>query len=173
MQHIFKNRTGILPLSSGHVQDANGFIIYFAEVGNKFNLPDGIFEIDFPFEKVSPLPYEQRLEEMPIPQKYGNKSLNKILYMPNIDAIAYIQYNKGVMVLDEELKRVPSFFHDFVFLHECGHFDYYDEEKCDLYASLGMLVKGWNPSQIDACRMLLKDRKRKSEVRNNLMKFKR
>jgi len=174
---VINNRTGIMPSSKLTVEDENGFIIYLAEEGHKFNLPQGTYYMNGGFSFADFIPYPESLEKLPEDEKPGgNKEIRKVVFAPNVPGIAFTQAQKGLIVIDESIERGPTFIRDFVYLHEVGHMFYkgpVSEWKCDVFAMVHMIRAGWNPSQVKVASGVLKSKKRKLIVSESLEIFKR
>ena len=159
----------IIPFENGKVEDSKGYVVYLAKEGKRFNLPNDNFYLPFRFKVLPPMKYY--IGSMPDPEKNGNKEIKSITYRRGVVGLAEIKADEGIMVLDTMFMDGPEFIHDFVYLHECGHFFYKTEWKCDKFAVKGMLERGWNPSQVSFCKRLLRNRKRREKINETLYQF--
>jgi hypothetical protein len=113
--------------------------------GVYFNLPKGEYYTNCKLNKIGFINYE-----LPkLPPKEKNKSIGKfkinIAGNPNK---ASIFINSGKIIIDNEIMNKNKYVWVFILLHELGHYFYYNEHSCDLFASRIMLKNGYNPSQI-------------------------
>ena len=169
-----ESKLSILPKSEGYVYDENGFPVYLAKAGKKFNIPAGNFTFDFVFDIVPIFYYPEQKVKLPKSQKpNGNRVIRNISYKPNIDRVAFIQAKLGNIVMDESLLDCPEFIHDFVLFHEIGHIHYRTEQYCDLYAMKCMLEKGWNPSQVYIAKKIISDKDRQKFLDKKLESFRK
>lgn len=149
--------------------DRNGYILYYAKKGAKFNLPKGMYEAGFSFDKLPPIDYS--ISRLPEREKNGNIEIKKLEFRPGVPGFAEINARKGTITMDHYFLELPTFIKDFVFLHECGHFYYRTEWKCDMFSTSGMLNIGWNPSQIRTASSIIKNKSRKRKIANHLEPF--
>jgi hypothetical protein len=171
---LLDRKISVLPSSKGYVYDKNGFPIYSAKPGKRFNIPSGNFDLDFSYDLIPVFYYPDQRIKLPRSEKpNGNRLIRSVSYAPGVERIAIIQAKSGTIILDESLLNTPEFIHDFVLFHEIGHIHYKTEEYCDLYSMKCMLEKGWNPSQVMIAKGIISDRDRQKFIDKKLEAFRK
>lgn len=95
---------------------------------------------------------------LPKPERTRVFGVNKILFDDSHSSPARIYTHNGTVVLNSKFNDYTGEIKLFILLHECGHFYYKTEWKCDLYAAYHYLYTyGCNPSNaFDALAGVLK-----------------
>lgn len=111
-----------------------------------FNLPKGKYIVKSKIVLLkNPIPCA--LPELPKPEK-------NLIFPKKVKVRINVNKNKASIwtglnevLVDAEIfkKTLPEIV--FILFHEAGHYLYYDEKKCDLFAVREMLKRGYNPSQ--------------------------
>lgn len=125
--------------------------IFYLHTGNQngnfyFNLPKGKF---YTFNKIEVLknPIPVNLPKLPAPEK--NNTLPKkvkVYFLENPHKASIITSINEIKVDPKILNlTLPTIV--FIMFHELGHYFYSDEKKCDLFAAVQMMKRGFNPSQ--------------------------
>ena len=124
---------------------------FYFHGGNKngnfyFNLPKGDY---FTFNSIEKLkkPVFVSLPKLPKPEKNNNLPQKvKVYFLENPNKASIITGLNKIQIDPKILNlSLPSIV--FVLFHELGHYFYKDEKKCDLFAAVQMLKRGFNPSQ--------------------------
>ena len=131
-------------------ESKRGKIFYF-HTGNPkgefyFNLPKGKYFSANQLEVLkNPIPVN--LPKLPAPEK--NNTLPKkvkVYFLENPHKASIITANNEIKVDPKILNlTLPTIV--FIMFHELGHYFYSDEKKCDLFAAVQMIKRGFNPSQ--------------------------
>lgn len=114
--------------------------------GLYFNLPKGIYYTFCNIQKLSE-PIKQALPILPKPEKKVPFKKIRVKVGENKNK-ATINISTGEVLLDKNIFDAKKQVSTFILLHEIGHFFYYSEEKCDLFAAYFMLKNGYNRTQI-------------------------
>ena len=111
-----------------------------------FNLPKGKYYTSNKIE-VLKFPVSVNLPKLPAPEKINSLPKKvKVYFLENPHKASIITDLNEIKVDPKILKlSIPTIV--FVMFHELGHYFYYDEKKCDLFAAVQMLKRGFNPSQ--------------------------
>lgn len=130
------------------ILDEAGKVFYHYKPKNgKFNLPAGRYYTDNKLQKLDK-PLNFKLPKLPKPDRnFTPERLN--LHFDKNNNTASIYPKTGKIVIDS--RKAAEFTRpqlDFVLLHEVGHLKYNDEDSCDIFATVEMLKRGYNPSQI-------------------------
>lgn len=146
------------------IYDKNG-LFYEGQGIKRINLPAGEYEINGKYKQIPFIHYE--LPRLPFPEKiYAVPKLKniKIEFIEGLPYKAQIDIHQNLMQFSEEMRNAtsPEFF--CVLFHELGHYKYFTEDKCDLYAIWKMLQIGFNPSQFLAFLGLLHSENRKEKA---------
>lgn len=146
---VLKQKTGFYCPSDVNILTLDGLPFYQKKnlgEGIYFNLPKGEYIVCCGIKKMPFVNYI--LPQLP-PKEKDNKKVGKfkinITENPNK---ASIFINSGNIYLDRGISKMPKPVWVFILLHELGHYFYYTEHYCDLFASRIMLKNGYNPSQI-------------------------
>jgi hypothetical protein len=133
------------------ILDNNGNIFYHKKNINfpkpiLFNLPKGVYK---PLNTILALnkPVFYELPKLYQREKKSPLKRIKIHFVENNNNKASIDVNTGNIFIDEKYKKNKTIL-TFLFWHEIGHFFYFSENKCDVFAANKMLKKGFNPSQV-------------------------
>lgn len=112
----------------------------------RFNLPRGVY-VCFNEIYKNIKPHEYELEKLPPKEKNTPKKKPIIKWAKNPNK-ASIDVSRHLIIIDHEFKKHPDVNQCFLIAHELGHYYYYTEWKCDLYAKHLLLKMGFNLSQI-------------------------
>jgi hypothetical protein len=113
--------------------------------GIYFNLPKGEYITECKLNKIGFINYS--LPKLPPKQKQNKIGKFKINVSENPNK-ASIYINSGKIIIDKNIVNKNKYVWVFILLHELGHYFYFNEHYCDLFASRIMLKNGYNPSQI-------------------------
>jgi hypothetical protein len=154
--HIYK-KTGILAKPQQvKIIDLRQpeFIFYDYDFSDReisfFNLPYGIYEIDFPFKQVRPK--QHVLPPLPAPEAHRPDPKSFKLVFETNPHKATVDFNKRMIIVDPGYLKKPKVCLTYTIGHEIGHKIYLNskqsEANADLYAMYYMIDKGFNKSQI-------------------------
>lgn len=147
------------------IEDKFG-LFYRANGLKRINLPEGDYNIQGQFKFIKPLNY--RLPILPMREKlYVVPDISdiEIVTVPNLEYKAQVDIHLRLIQFNKEFfdnATSPEFF--CVAFHELGHFRYYTEYKCDIYAIKKMLEIGFNPSQFMSFLSILKHSEDRKEI---------
>jgi hypothetical protein len=148
-----KSKTGFCCVDNKPVRiyESKRSKLFYLHSGNPkgnfyFNLPKGNY---FTMNEIKPLKKPVFVSIPKLPKKEKKQSLPdsiKVYYLENPNKASIITSINTIQVDPKILKlSLPSIV--FVLFHELGHYFYKDEKKCDLFAAVQMLKRGFNPSQ--------------------------
>jgi hypothetical protein len=146
----------------------NKFYKFYKRRGKKpFPLPAGIYDITGKFNVSNFITY------IDLPPKQKDNAIKKceikLVENPNRASIDIL---KRIIYIDKNIYYAAEPIRTAVLLHEYGHFLYYDENLCDLFAISKMRAKGYPKSVIAAAlNSALYSDFRKNEVLKNLQKI--
>jgi len=85
---------------------------------------------------------------LPSPERVRKFEINDISFDNESNSPARIYTTKGIIKLNEKFRNFSNEMKLFVLLHECGHFYYSTEWKCDAYAAYHFIhTYNCNPTQ--------------------------
>lgn len=161
--------------------DSSGLCYFINNVkGGKhyFNLPKGkYFTNNKCFKAKRPLNYSvpdlpKAEGKRPLPKKFTvmyGKNPNKCSVFPD----------KGLVIFDKSLRKLPRFILQYIMFHELGHYFYFgngndSEMKCDTFANIQMIKRGWNPSNcFIANQFVLSNAQTDRKLLNHLLNIKK
>lgn len=138
----------------------NGLKIVFAKTGQIYHqrAENGLIAVNFPVvgsyisnADVVSTGELLKFKTMRIPTKEKDYSQPLKFEVRNQKQLACIYATQGLICVSPEFQNLNYQFQQFIINHERGHLFYFSEPKCDLYATILYLKKGYNKSQIDLC----------------------
>lgn len=151
---ILEHKTGFSSLMPFAIYEPNGQLFYSSDFTTKiaegkrlsFNLPSGVYKFDGSLIKLdSPVPVVNI--SLPIWERTYLQKRYDIIFGDNPNKCT-IFYDKGVILFDNSIMKMPLYVKYVIYYHELGHHFYSTEKFADLYAAKRLLEKGFNPSQI-------------------------
>lgn len=127
----------------------DGEIFYQKEAGEGglfFNLPVGDYLTANNLIESFFVNYE--LPKLPKHEKRNNGVGKFKVNIKNNPNKASIFVATGKIYIDPEIMKQNKYVWVFILLHELGHYFYFTEKYCDLFAAREMLKNGYNPSQV-------------------------
>lgn len=114
------------------------------------NLPKGKYSFYSPIGiicepiiyKLPALPFREKIYRIP---KISDITIE---YIDGLEQTARIDISRNLIQMNSNMLKATTPQYYSVFYHELGHYLYYNETKCDIFAIRQMLINGFNPSQI-------------------------
>jgi hypothetical protein len=147
------NPTVLLPSTPLIIYDKNGSLFYRATKNTRISLPVGVYTIVGSYTNCGcPKPNLRYYKASAKVKKTPRKLKVSIGDNPNK---CTVNLHTGNVLLDKQFLEFPQYVIDFIKNHETAHYIYNgsgqdSEIACDRFACNIMLMKGYNPSQINA-----------------------